>query len=159
MGCRIARIRLGAPQDGPKVVSASQRAKGIRWERAVARDLTEATGIEHKRVLDEPREGNRGDVRSSLPYVYQCKSGARPDIYGAVREATIASDPGQIPVAAIHRTGRGGEKLAVLRWSDWLALATHIRILSIVREGEEPGDVEPGVPHYPQLLRRVRDPS
>lgn len=107
-------------------MSAASRRKGIDHERRVARELTDATGVEHVRVLTETRDGNCGDVEpreDALPFVYQCKAGARPDVYGAVREAQAASNDGdRLAVAAIHRTGRGGERLAVLPWEDYLAL-------------------------------------
>jgi hypothetical protein len=113
-------VRAG--EEGP--VSAKSVRKGKIWERAVARELTESTGVKHARSLDEAREGNRGDVRSSMPFVYQAKCGARPDVYGALAEAKAATDVGEIGVAAIHRTGRGGEKLAVLSWDDWVEVVT-----------------------------------
>lgn len=107
-------------------MSARSRRKGHDHERRVARELTEATGVEHVRVLTETRDGNSGDVVSregALPVVYQAKAGARPDVYGAVKEAQAASSDGRLlAVAAIHRTGRGGERLAVLPWDDYLAL-------------------------------------
>jgi hypothetical protein len=53
--------------------------------------------------------------------VVQCKSGARPDVYAAVRQAEEAAGD-LYAVAAIHRTGRGGEKLAVMPWSHFLDL-------------------------------------
>ena len=101
-------------------MSAKSVRKGKVWERTVARDLTERTGNEHKRVLSEARDGNCGDVRGKR-LVVQCKAGARPDVYGAVREAEEAAG-GLYAVAAIHRTGRGGEKMAVMPWSHFLDL-------------------------------------
>lgn len=100
---------------------------GKRWEREVARSLTEATGVEHKRVLRESRDGNSGDVRSER-VVYQCKAGKRPDIYGALEEAEAAATDSELPVAAIHRTHRGGEKMAVLRWDDWVDVLAHLAL-------------------------------
>jgi len=101
-------------------MSASQRRKGHAWERTVARDLTTATGFTHKRILTETRDGNSGDVGAAgLPFIYQAKCGARPDTFGAVREASEVAGL-NYPVAAIHRTGRGGEKIAALPWEDWL---------------------------------------
>lgn len=102
----------------------ASRTKGHGWERLVARDLTEATGARHARVLIETRDGNSGDVEGDeSSFLYQAKCGKRPDIYGAVREAVEAADrAGKMGVAVIHRTGRGGEKLVLLRWTDWLKL-------------------------------------
>tara|TARA_R100000664_G_scaffold27576_1_gene38328 strand:+ start:267 stop:614 length:348 start_codon:yes stop_codon:yes gene_type:complete len=81
------------------------RRKGQRWEREVARDMSAASwesGNQYRRNLTEVRDGNTGDV---LPVIL---------------------DETPIPVAAIHRTGRGGEKLAVLRWTDWLEIVSAI---------------------------------
>jgi hypothetical protein len=107
-------------------VSASQRRKGHQFEREVARELTECTGIVHKRVLNETRDGNQGDIRptkaSGFPIVVQCKTGARPDVWGAVREAVDAVDGSEFAVAAIHRTGRGGERIMALPWDDGVEL-------------------------------------
>ena len=100
------------------------RDKGVRWELQAARDLTASTSHLHCRVLEEVRDGNSGDVRAvNSRFLYQCKSGAAPRIFKAVTEAVEAAGPrSRVGVAAIHRTGRGGEKLACLRWSDWLDL-------------------------------------
>ena len=79
------------------------RRKGHNWERFVAREMSAASwvsGREYFRNLSESRDGNGCDV---VPTVM---------------------DDMPIPVAAIHRTGRGGEKLAVVRWSDWLELVS-----------------------------------
>lgn len=81
-------------------MSASQRRKGQRWEREVARELREASGRDYQRVLEEVRSGNCGDVR----------------------RADGECDP--IPVAAIHRTGRGGEKLVALDWDDFMEIVS-----------------------------------
>ena len=72
------------------------RDKGARWEREIAKDMTRETGQKYARVLTETRDGNSGDVR-------------KVDETGAC-----------MPVAAIYRTGRGGERMAVLDWEDFL---------------------------------------
>ena len=78
------------------------RTKGHAWERRVARDLTYASGKQYKRNLTEAREGNSGDVLA------------------------VSSTGDDMPIAAIHRTGRGGEKLAVMRWEDFMELASAV---------------------------------
>ena len=105
----------------------ASREKGLRWEREGAKDLTDRTGVTHKRVLTETRDGGGIDVRPRppMPFAYQFKCGARPDIYGAMKEVTAAAGS-DFAVVAVHRTGRGGEKLAVLPWDDWLEIATMI---------------------------------
>lgn len=101
-------------------MSKMQRTKGHRWERLVASDLTARTGCVHKRILTETRDGNCGDVGSrDLPFIYQCKCGAQPNVFQAVQEASDVAGL-NFPVAAIHRTGRGGEKIAAMPWEDWL---------------------------------------
>jgi hypothetical protein len=115
------------------------RTKGHTWERRVAKELTQATGLPHKRVLTETRDGNSGDVRAEyVPVVYQCKCGAQPDIYGAVQEAAAAAGATDYAVAAIHRTGRGGEYLAVMPWADWLDIVR--RLAHECRWGPVEGD-------------------
>lgn len=76
------------------------RTKGHTFERVVARDLREATGHDYQRNLLETRDGNSGDV---------LRAGYDGDV---------------IPVAAVHRTGRGGERIAVLDWDDFLELVS-----------------------------------
>lgn len=83
---------------------ASSRRKGHDWEREVARMLRDATGFDYQRVLTETRDGNSGDV-------------------------AIASRPtvNPVPVAAIHRTGRGGERLAVMSMADFERITRLLR--------------------------------
>jgi len=81
-----------------RLMGKLSRNKGASAERRIARELTEASGIDYKRNLTETREGNSGDV---LP--------DRDDL---------------MPVAYCHRTGRGGERIAVLDWDDFLELVS-----------------------------------
>ena len=88
----------------------------------MAQDLTARTGFTHKRILTETRDGNSGDVGAAgLPFIYQAKCGAKPNVFAAVQEASDVAGL-NFPVAAIHRTGRGGEKIAALPWEDWLEI-------------------------------------
>ena len=82
------------------------RNKGARWERAVARALTDATERAYLRNLSETRDGNSGDV------------------------LTQADD--LTPIAALHRTGRGGEKVVVLAFDDFLELASALPAYSFL---------------------------
>jgi hypothetical protein len=103
------------------------RTKGHAWEREVARDLTEATGVLHRRVLTETRDGNIGDVRG-LGVVYQCKCVARADVFQAVREAEAACGGTEYAVAAVKRSARGRspEMIAAMPWSDWLEILSQL---------------------------------
>ena len=109
-------------------MSKYQRDKGAAWERQVARDLTKATGMKHHRCLTETQQGNVGDIATPLPFVFQCKVGARPPIYQAMREAEAAAGATHYPVAVIKRDNR--EKLMVFTYADGLEL-----ISMLVREG------------------------
>ncbi len=108
----------------------SSRTKGHNFERKIARDLTEATGMMHRRVLTETRDGNYGDVRArGLPVVYQCKCQAKPNVWAAVKEAMIATGPGDYAVAAVKRTTAGGspsEEIAAMPWDDWLEIVSEL---------------------------------
>lgn len=102
------------------------RTKGHAWEREVCEMIREATKREAKRTLNETRDGNCGDIQADLPLAIQCKVGARPDIYGAVREASeVAGGKKDYAVAVIRRNGAGRrapDDLAVLPLADFLEI-------------------------------------
>ncbi len=103
----------------PQQVGRLSRAKGHQFERDCCKMLTDATGIEHKRVLIETREGNSGDIDSGATgrFQYQCKVGANPPIYDAVRQAEMVAGGCELPVALIRRNaapGRRRSDLAVM---------------------------------------------
>ena len=107
------------------------RRKGHDWEREVARLYTQATGRQHARVLTESREGNVGDVRGPSPLVTQCKVGAAPNAWKALREAIEAAGPGEHPVAVLRRNGIGRKPavdVAVLPLKAWLEI---VNLLSL----------------------------
>jgi hypothetical protein len=119
-------------------MSARSRRKGAAWEREVAGDLEAATGVRCVRCLTETRDGNVGDITTTLPFSIQAKVGARPPIYEAVEQAQQSARGGQFPVAAIKRNGSGGrppERLAVLPWDDFLALLTAYLTDQVVTNG------------------------
>lgn len=101
------------------------RTKGQVWEREVAEKLR-AIGIEAERTLTECRDGNVGDITCKLPIVFQCKVGARPDLYGAVEEAAEVAEPkSYLAVAAIKRNGNrhtAATELAIMPLDDLLEL-------------------------------------
>lgn len=103
------------------------RAKGAAWEREVAEKIRSTVGVEAVRNLEECRDGNAGDVKCpALPIAWQCKVGARPDIYGAVEEASAVADPKHhFAVAVVKRNGtrhRPADELAVLPLAHFLDL-------------------------------------
>jgi hypothetical protein len=103
----------------------TSRDKGAAFERQVARDLTLASGVEHKRNLTEVREGNSGDVLAPLPVSIQCKVGKRPPLYEALAEAKASAAEGELPVAVIHRNGnarRSPDRIVILDYEDFLKL-------------------------------------
>jgi hypothetical protein len=88
--------------------------------------------VEAERILEEPREGLVGDVRTNLPLSIQAKAGKRPRIYDALEEATEAADPGQHPVAAVkrsHGSGIPADRMAVLPWEDFLEIVALLRAM------------------------------
>ena len=93
--------------------------KGKRFEREVAQRFRVA-GIPAERNLEEVRSGNSGDLvfPKDVPLTAQCKVGARPPIYPALREAEEAAPSGNLPVALVRRNrsrSRAPDDLAVLR--------------------------------------------
>lgn len=107
-------------------MSARSRRKGHDWEREAARRLSEATGLDYKRVLTEPRDGNVGDVNApESRLTVQCKVGAAPSVWRALQEAQEAATEDRIPVALVKRSASGSrppEELAVLNLEDFLRL-------------------------------------
>lgn len=101
------------------------REKGAAWERECAARLR-AIGVKAERNLTETREGNSGDVWTDLPLAIQCKVGARPDIYGAVKEAdAVASPKHDFAVAVIKRNGsrhKPADELAVMPLDHFLEI-------------------------------------
>lgn len=112
------------------------RTKGHTWERQVANDLTAATGLLHRRILTETRDGNVGDVRSrDLPVVYQCKCVSKADVFQAVREAEVAAGATDYAVAAVKRSRRGSrpEMIAAMPWDDWLEIVQALALRGVWR--------------------------
>lgn len=110
-------------------MSRMQRDKGANWEREVCRRFS-AIGMPAKRRLTEVREGNEGDVMLAECFSIQCKVGASPSPYRALREAIDAASPGDYPVAIIRRNQRNGTKkldMACLPLSDFLELVGKLK--------------------------------
>lgn len=106
------------------------RRRGHEWEREIAGDLSDLDLVEAERVLQEPRDGLVGDVRSNLPLSIQAKCSKQPSVWKALEEAKEAAADGQHPVAAVRRRhGQGvpSDRVAVLPWSDLLEIVGLLR--------------------------------
>lgn len=116
--------------------------KGKEWEREVAARLEEATGLPYCRVLTEARDGNCGDVDApGSPFSVQCKVGAAPRIYDALREAVEASEGERIPLAVVKKNGSGSRppvEMAVLPLGAFLELVASHAGISVLAEPREP---------------------
>ena len=111
--------------------------KGKRFEREIAQRFR-AAGIAAERNLEEVRSGNRGDIvlPKDVPLTVQCKVGARPPIYPALREAEEAAPPGFFPVALVRRNGSGSrapDDVAVLRIEEFIELVGLLRLAGVWR--------------------------
>lgn len=107
---------------------ASSRRKGHSYERENARLLSDATGSGFARVTDETQQGNNGDVVDKdgvVPIRVQCKDQKQPSVWAALREATEASDPSELPIAMIHRPYDA--HIVALHRDDFLALIRELR--------------------------------
>lgn len=106
-------------------MSAYQRRKGHVFERFVAREHSDVTGHPHKRVLNETRDGNSGDVTGKLSgpvsLTAQCKVGARPNVREAVEQA-VAGKQHAADVAVACVKWDGGFTIAAVEWEDWRAI-------------------------------------
>ena len=106
-------------------MGALSTRKGKVWERTLC-TLFRAVGISAERNLEEVRGGSLGrDLIVSAPLCVQAKCGARPPIYGALREAEAAAHDNEIPVALVRRNGSGSRRpddLAVMRIEDFIEL-------------------------------------
>ena len=90
--------------------------KGADYERTIANELTELSGIEHVRNLEETRDPvavSGGDVvtrqRDGMLAI-QCKVGIRVNAWKAYREAEESARVGQMPVAIV-KANRGGSSV------------------------------------------------
>lgn len=127
-------------------MGSRSRRKGAGWEVEVAHRIEDATGHKAARTLSECREGNSGDIQcAGLPIVWQCKVGARPDIYAAVREADEVAEPkAYFAVAVTKRNGSRHEspvELATLPLDQFLEL---LNLLIAVGAWSRPPSPEAG---------------
>lgn len=116
-------------------MSKMSRRKGHDFEREVARRLSVAGRTPVERQLHEVRDGNLGDLVSDLPCVFQCKVGASPSVWKAVREADEATDgTGRYAVAIVRRNraqGRPKQDVAVLPLEDFEMILAELRGMGV----------------------------
>ena len=101
----------------------ANRAKGIRYERAVSSWLT-LLGIPSTRTSTGRRQDD-GDLSNTLGLYVECKDVGRLNLAGWLDEARArARDAGSTAVVFVKRRGRAhvGESYAVLAAADLLAL-------------------------------------
>ena len=118
-------------------MGARSLRKGHAWEREVAAMFT-AAGIAAERNLSESRTANAGGpgdllLPSDVPLAVQCRVGAEPSPWRALRdaqEAAQATGPGVVPVGLLRRNRRGSrgpEGVAVLPLRDLVARVAAVR--------------------------------
>lgn len=116
-------------------------------------------GVPAERRLTEPRDGNRGDLvlPPDVPLVVQARVGPAPSPWRALADAAEAAGPGEVPVGAVRRNGRGGrpaEDLAVLPLGAFVQLVGALRAAGWPER--EPGaEGEPESPALEALARPV----
>lgn len=120
------------------------RNKGAAFEREVAKMFREI-GIPAERCLTETRDGNVGDLIGSAPFTVQCKVGARPPVWQALKEAIEAAPDHRTPVAILRRNGCGGrpaEDVAVLPLERFFAMVAVIQSFNDVADAFESLETE-----------------
>jgi hypothetical protein len=101
------------------------RTKGHAFERFVAGRFRLAGWPDAARTLHETRDGNCGDLIGVKPLAVQCKVGAAPSPWRALREAAAAADPGDHAVAILRRDRE--RAIAVMDLDDWMEMASALK--------------------------------
>lgn len=103
-------------------MGAGQRRKGSKFENDTAKQLATVLGCEVKRHLGQSREGGE-DIRVA-GWAVECKRRARlatvEKWLGQALAAARRHDPPSSPIVVMRADH--GEAMALLRWSDFLAL-------------------------------------
>lgn len=99
-------------------MSATERNKGKRGEREIARLLTDhghpaRRGVQYSGGPDSPDV-----ICESLPFHFEVKRTERLRLHKAMQQAIDDAKPGSVPVVAYRRNG--GEWMAILRLTDLL---------------------------------------
>ena len=105
----------------------SQREKGKRWEREVARLYQQAVGAGKRTGWHQSHGLDVADVSVPLPLPgwpngiwNECKHHARVSMRAAMNQALDACPDGHLPLAVCKDNRK--EPLVVMRLDDWLAL-------------------------------------
>lgn len=104
----------------------SQREKGKRWEREVARLYREAVGAGKRTGWHQSHGLEVADVSVPMKLGHwtgiwnECKHGKQVNMRAALRQALEVCPPSQLPIA-VCKDDRA-EPLVVLRLDDWLKL-------------------------------------
>ena len=109
---------------------ASRKAKGRRLQQAVRQDLIDCLGIDPGDILSTAMGQSGCDLylspaaRERFPFGVECKAQERIALPEWWKQCeTNASKVGLVPLLVFKRNRE--EPLAVLRWSDLLALLRH----------------------------------
>lgn len=105
----------------PTSPGRAARLKGANFERLIANQLAELTGLDFKRGLGQTRNGGEehSDVYcEGIPLHIECKHQHKTNIKAAMKQATEDSQKsGHIPVVISRDTG--GEILVTMKMKDW----------------------------------------
>jgi len=92
------------------VSGSKSRNKGAAWERECAKLLTQMTGVECKRRLEQYRSGG-ADIDTTLPISVECKSGYQigsNTIRHALQQARDGAGGLEIPFVWVKQNVKGG---------------------------------------------------
>lgn len=105
----------------------SEREKGKRGERELAKELTRVLGLPFARTSQFCGTAGDSDVRcASLPHLHvESKFSETFSPYSAIEQATGDASPGAVPIVCHRR--RGKPWLVVLKLNDLLTLTTNLR--------------------------------
>lgn len=103
-------------------MGASQRRKGAAFEREVAHAF-EAAGVPARRGIGQARGGGAEVPDVEVDHLHvECKVGARPDPWGALKQAQADMRADVWPVAVCKRDRH--EAIVAMRLEDWLQVWT-----------------------------------
>lgn len=108
-------------------MSATERAKGARYERELVLDL-KAAGFEAERTSNGRFQAKRGDLATNLPAIHieakRCENVALPRW---LKQAQEDAPEGHVPVVVYRRSGEPSR--AVVPWVHYVGLLARIRQL------------------------------
>lgn len=98
----------------------ASRRKGHDFERKVARELRDRTGMPFKRGFQTRGGGEEeADVFcKGLPYHFECKKGKSPPLKRALQQAEADAGEDQVPIAVVAFDKE--EPIVMMRWAPFL---------------------------------------